>query len=131
VLSLHTPLTPETKGLLGARELSLLPEGAVVVNTARGPIIDLDALGAALKSGKLAAAGLDVLAIEPPVEPVPELVRAYRAREPWLEGRLVITPHSAFHTPESWADIRRKGAETMAAALLTNTPQNVVTPDMF
>jgi C-terminal binding protein len=131
VLSLHAPLTPETRSMLGARELALLPEGAVVVNTARGPIIDLDALAAALKGGRLAAAGLDVLAVEPPVEPVPELVRAYRAREPWLEGRLVITPHSAFHTPESWADIRRKGAETMAAALLTNSPQNVVTPDML
>jgi len=131
VLSLHAPLTPETKGMLGAHELALLPEGAVVVNTARGQIIDIDALGEALRSGRIAAAGLDVLAVEPPVEPVPDLVRAYRAREPWLEGRLVITPHSAFHTPESWEDIRRKGAETIAAALLTNMPQNVVTPDMF
>ena len=52
--------------------------------------------------------------VEPPVEPVPELLRAYRAREPWLEGRLVITPHSAFRTPEAWEDIRRKSAETMA-----------------
>ena len=131
VLSLHLPLTPDNRGMLGFRELSMLPDGAVVINTARGPIIDLDALEKVLRNGKIAGAGLDVLAIEPPVEPLPELVRAYRAREPWLEGRLVITPHSAFHTPESWADIRRKGAETMAAALLTNTPQNVVTPDMF
>jgi phosphoglycerate dehydrogenase-like enzyme len=131
VLSLHLPLTPDNRGMLGLRELSMLPDGAVVINTARGPIIDLDALATVLRSGKIAGAGLDVLAIEPPVEPLPELVRAYRAREPWLEGRLVITPHSAFHTPESWDDIRRKGAETMAASLLTNTPQNVVTPDMF
>jgi C-terminal binding protein len=101
------------------------------VNTGRGQIIDIDALGELLRSGWIAAAGLDVLAVEPPVEPVPDLVRAYRARAPWLEGRLVITPHSAFHTPESWEDIRRKGAETIAAALLTNAPQNVVTPDMF
>jgi C-terminal binding protein len=117
--------------MLGRRELALLPEGAVVVNTARGQIIDIDALGELLKCGRIAAAGLDVLAAEPPVEPVPDLLRAHWAREPWLEGRLVITPHSAFHTPESWEDIRRKGAETMAAALLTETPQNVVTPDMF
>jgi C-terminal binding protein len=131
VLSLHLPLTPETSGMIGARELALLPAGAVVVNTARGPSIDIDALEAALRSGHLAGAGLDVVPVEPPVEPVPELLRAYRAREKWLEGRLVITPHSAFHTPEAWDDIRRKSAETMAAALLSNTPQNVISPDSY
>jgi len=128
VLSLHCPLTPQTTGMLGMRELSLLPDHAVVVNTARGPMIDLDALGALLKSGKIAGAGLDVLPVEPPVEPVPDLLRAYRAREAWLLGRLVITPHSAFHTPESYADIRRLSAETMAAAL-SNAPQNVISPE--
>jgi phosphoglycerate dehydrogenase-like enzyme len=131
ILSLHAPLTPETKGMIGAAELALLPPGAVVVSTARGPMIDIDALEVALRGGRLAGAGLDVVPVEPPVEPVPNLLRAYRAKEAWLEGRLVITPHSAFHTPEAWDDIRRKSAETMAAALLTNTPQNVITPDMF
>ena len=116
-LSIHTPLTPETRGLLGHAELALLRPGAVVVNDARGPILDLDALYAHLKSGHIAAAGLDVLPVEPPVEPIPELLRAYRAREPWLEGRLVITPHAAWLTPESGADTRRKSAETMRAAL--------------
>ena len=130
-LSLHAPLTPDTHGMLGAAELAMLPAGAVVVSTARGPMIDIDALEAALRSGALSAAGLDVIPVEPPVEPVPNLLRAYRAREAWLEGRLVITPHSAFHTPEAWADIRRKSAETMAAALLSNAPQNVILPGMF
>jgi C-terminal binding protein len=131
VLSVHAPLTPETSGMLGLQELSLLPRNAVVVNTARGPIIDIDALAKLLKSGHIAGAGLDVVPVEPPVEPVPDLLRAYRAREDWLEGRLVITPHSAYHTPEAWDDIRRKSAETMAAALLTDTPQNVIRPEMF
>ena len=130
-LSIHTPLTPETWGMLGHAELGLLPQGAVVVNTARGPIIDLDALCALLCNGHIAAAGLDVLPTEPPVEPVPELLRAYRAREPWLEGRLVVTPHAAWFTPESEHDTRAKSAETMRAALLTNRPQNVITPDMY
>jgi len=130
-LSIHTPLTPETRGMLGHAQLSLLPPGAVIVNTARGPIIDLDALLALLRSGHIAAAGLDVLPVEPPVEPIPELLRAYRAREPRLEGRLVITPHAAWFTPESEHDTRVKSAETMRAALLTNRPQNVITPDMF
>ena len=130
-LSIHAPLTIETRGLLGRNELSLLPKGAVVVNDARGPILDLDALHDLLKSGHIAGAGLDVLPVEPPVEPIPQLLRAYRAREPWLEGRLVITPHSAWLTPHSFEDTRRKSAETMRAALLTNNPQNVITPEMF
>jgi len=130
-LSIHAPLTPETRGILGKEQLALLREGAVVVNDARGPILDLDALADLLRSGHIAGAGLDVLPVEPPVEPIPELLRAYRAREPWLEGRLVITPHSAWLTPHSWEDTRRKSAETMRAALLTNRPQNVITPEMF
>ncbi|HUC10869.1 MAG TPA: C-terminal binding protein [Stellaceae bacterium] len=130
-LSIHTPLTRETRGLLGYAELSLLPKGAVVVNTARGPIIDVDAVLALLRSGHIAAAGLDVLPVEPPVDPIPAILRAYREREPDLEGRLVITPHAAWFTPESEADTRRKSAETMRAALLTNRPQNVITPEMY
>ncbi len=129
VLSVHTPLTPETRNMVGAAELALLPEGAVVVNTARGPIVDIDALAAALRSGHLAGVGLDVVPVEPPVEPVPELIRACRAREPWVEGRLIITPHAAFFTPEAWDDIRTKSAETMRAALLGPKAQNVISPE--
>ena len=128
-LSVHAPLTRETRGLLGLRELSLLPKGAVVVNTARGPIIDIDALATLLKSGHLSGVGLDVVPVEPPVEPVPELMRAYRAREDWTVGRLIITPHSAFYTPQAWDDIRGKSAETMRAALLGPRPQNVILPE--
>jgi C-terminal binding protein len=69
--------------------------------------------------------------VEPPTEPAPELLRAYRAREPWLEGRLVVTPHVAYYSPEGLWDIRVKGAETMRAALLTDRPQNVITPEML
>ncbi len=129
-LSIHAPLTPETKGMIGARELALLPKGAVVINTARGPIIDIEALAAALKSGHLSGVGLDVIPVEPPADPLPELVRAYRAREKWTEGRLIITPHSAFHTPEAWDDIRTKGAETMRA-FIAGKPQNVIAPEDF
>jgi phosphoglycerate dehydrogenase-like enzyme len=130
-LSIHAPLTPETRGLVGRDQLALMPKGAVVVNDARGAIIDLDALYDAMRDEHIAAAGLDVLPVEPPVEPIPKLLRAYRARESWLEGRLVITPHSAWLTPHSWEDTRRKSAETMRAALLTNQPQNVITPEMY
>jgi C-terminal binding protein len=128
-LSVHTPLTRETRLLLGLKELSLLPRGAVVVNTARGPIIDIDALATLLKSGHLAGVGLDVVPVEPPVEPVPELLRAYRDREGWTLGRLIITPHSAFYSPQAWDDIRTKSAETMRAALVGPRPQNVIPPE--
>lgn len=117
--------------MIGARELALLPQGAVVVNTARGPIVDIDALADALKRGHLAGVGLDVVPVEPPVEPLPELIRAYRAREAWCEGRLIITPHAAFYSPQAWDDIRVKSAETMRAALLGPRPQNVIPPDSW
>jgi phosphoglycerate dehydrogenase-like enzyme len=130
ILTIHTPLTRETRNLLGVDQLRLLRRGAVVVNTARGPIVDLDALATVLREGHIAGAGLDVVPTEPPVEPLPELLRAYRAREAWLEGRLVVTPHVAFFSPEAVRDTRIKAAETMRAALLSNRPRNVITPEM-
>jgi lactate dehydrogenase-like 2-hydroxyacid dehydrogenase len=68
-LSLHCPLTPETRKLVNARRIAMLPDRAIVINTARGPVVDDDALIAALKSGKLAAAGLDVFDGEPKIHP--------------------------------------------------------------
>jgi len=131
VLSLHTPHTPETAGMIDAAALALLPKNAVVVSTARGTAIDIDALEAALRSDHLAGAGLDVLPVEPPVEPIPGLLKAYRERAEWTIGRLIITPHSAFLTPEAYQDIRIKSAETMRAALFSNRPQNVIAPDSY
>ncbi len=128
VLSVHVPLTRGTAGMLGAAQFAALPAGAVVVNTARGPVMDYDALLAALRAGHVAAAGLDVMPVEPPTDPVPPLLQAYRDREPGLEGRLIVTPHSAYWSPEAERDIRIKSAETMAAAL-GNRPQNVIAPE--
>ncbi|MBY0335318.1 MAG: C-terminal binding protein [Acetobacteraceae bacterium] len=128
VLSIHCPLTRKTRGLVGREQLALLPENAVVVNTARGPILDLDALEEGLRSGRIAGAGLDVLPVEPPV-PEPALLRAYRAGEEWLRGRLIILPHIAFHSPEAWDDIRLKSAETMRDVLVRGLRTNVIAPD--
>lgn len=129
-LSIHTPLTRETRGMIGGHQMAQLKAGAVLVNTARGGIVDLDGLYDNLKNGQLAAAGIDVVPTEPPADPLPKLLAAYRAREPWLTGRLVITPHAAYYSPESLHDTRVKAAETMRAALFSNKPQNVITPDM-
>ena len=125
---MHVPETLETIGMMGAPQFALMPKGAVFVDTARGTNLDTDALYDALKTDHLAGAGLDVLPVEPPVEPIPKLLAAYRAREAWLEGRLIITPHSAYLTPEAHFDIRVKSAETMRAALMSNRPQNVILP---
>ncbi|MFH5924953.1 C-terminal binding protein [Roseomonas xinghualingensis] len=125
-LSIHTPLTGSTRDLVGERLLRLMPAGAVVVNTARGPVLDLDALERCLRDGTVAGAGLDVLPEEPPREPAPSLLQAYRARAPWLAGRLIVTPHSAYHSPEAVEDIRRKSAETMRDVLLEGLNTNVI-----
>jgi phosphoglycerate dehydrogenase-like enzyme len=131
VVSVHAPLTPETRGLIGLEQLRRMPAGAVLVNTARGPIVDWTALETVLREGHLAGAGMDVIPVEPPTEPIPALLRAYRAKEEWLNGRLIVTPHAAFRSPEAWDDIRTKAAETLAAALFSDRPYNVITPEMF
>ncbi|MBP0443184.1 C-terminal binding protein [Roseomonas sp. SSH11] len=127
-LSIHTPLTRVTRGLVNERLLRLMPAGAVLVNTARGPILDLDALERCLRDGTIAGAGLDVLPEEPPGPTIPSLLAAYRARESWLAGRLIITPHSAYHSPDSVADIRQKSSETMRDVLLERRMTNVILP---
>jgi phosphoglycerate dehydrogenase-like enzyme len=131
VISVHCPLTPETRGMVGLEQMRMMPRDAILVNTARGPIVDMPSVATVLREGHLAGVGLDVIPVEPVPEPVPELIRAYRAREPWLLGRLIVTPHVAFHSPQAWDDIRSKSAETIKAALLTNRPQNVIPPDSF
>lgn len=106
VLSVHCPLTPETTRLVDDAAIEAMKDGAVLLNTARGGTMDLDAVERGLRSGKLSAAGLDVLPREP-LERTHPLITAWGAREPWLDGRLIITPHAAFYSPEGLADMRR------------------------
>jgi glycerate dehydrogenase len=93
VLSLHCPLTPETRHLIGAAELARMRRDALLVNTARGAVIDTAALAEALRRERIAGAGIDVLDTEPPPERHPLL----RLRHP----RLVVTPHVAWASRES------------------------------
>jgi lactate dehydrogenase-like 2-hydroxyacid dehydrogenase len=106
VVSVHALLTPQTQGMIGAAELALLPEGAVLVNTARGALVAIDAVHAALRSGRLGAAGLDVHEQEP-LDRTHPLIAAWAAGEEWLDDRLILTPHSAFYSTASIRDIRR------------------------
>jgi lactate dehydrogenase-like 2-hydroxyacid dehydrogenase len=105
IISLHCPLSPQTTKLINAEAISQMKPGAILINTARGKIVDLDAVEEGLRSGKLTAAGLDVLPTEP-LDRSHSLIAAWTAREPWLEGRLILSPHAAFYSPESLRDIR-------------------------
>lgn len=92
VVSLHVPLTDETRGMIGAEELALMKKTAVLVNTARGPVVDTKPLADALNSGRIAGAAIDVFDKEPPLD----------ADEPLINAKnTVVTPHVAFATDES------------------------------
>ena len=93
VLSLHAPLTPETRGLIGERELALMRPDALLINCARGGIVDERALAEALRAGRLGGAGIDVLSEEPPVNGNPLL-------EPGIPN-LIVTPHVAWASREA------------------------------
>jgi lactate dehydrogenase-like 2-hydroxyacid dehydrogenase len=125
VVSIHAPLTKETTRLIDGNVLAAAKPGLILINTARGEIIDLDALHDALKYEKIAAAGLDVLP-EEPANPDAPLIRAFTNREAWIRDRLLLTPHSAFFTPESARDMRYKGGEVAARYLRDGRLDNCV-----
>lgn len=116
IVSLHCPLTAETTNLIDDRAIAAIKPGAVLVNTARGGVVDLDAVERGLRLGRLVAVALDVLPIEPLDRSHP-LLAAWTRGEAWLEGRLIVTPHAAFYTPESLADMRRLSMLTVAEYL--------------
>ncbi len=125
VVSLHLPLSEETEKLINAEVLACSKPGLILINTARGPVIDLDALHDSLRDNELQAVGLDVLP-EEPADPEHPLIKAWAASECWIDHRLLITPHSAFFTPESVYDMRYKGGEIALTYLSGGRLQNCV-----
>jgi D-3-phosphoglycerate dehydrogenase len=116
VVSLHVPLTAETRGMVGEGVLARMRPGSYLVNSARGAIVNIGDLLAALDSGILAGAGLDVL----PVEPIP-------AGDPLLNHpKVILTPHAAFFSVQSEVDLRRKAARNIVSWLATGRPDYVV-----
>ena len=130
VVSLHCPLTPETRGMIGAAELARMKPQALLVNTARGALVEVEALAAALKAGRPGGAALDVLPGEPP-DPDHELVAAWRMQPSWIAGRLLLTPHAAFYSPESLREVRLKAAATVRDALTGGEIRHCVNRDLF
>ena len=125
ILSLHCPLTPETKHIVDARALSVMQNGTFLVNTARGGTVDASAIPPAIRSGKLAGAAIDVLAQEPPSNDHPLLV-AWRDPNDPCHDRVILNPHSAFYSEEGLLDMRVKGAQACRRALLGEPLRNVV-----
>jgi phosphoglycerate dehydrogenase-like enzyme len=124
-VSLHVPLTHETRGMVDDAFLGQLKPDAVLINTARGAVIDFRALERALRSGRLRAAGLDVLPEEPPSDDDP-LIAAWRAGEAWVAHRLVVTPHAAFFNREAYRELRWKAAAEVRRVLQGAPPRNLV-----
>jgi D-3-phosphoglycerate dehydrogenase len=117
-ISLHVPLTPETKGMMGARELALMKPSAYLINTARGGVIDHAALAEALARNQLAGAALDVQVPEPP-----DLSQA-----PYNDPRVIVTPHAAFVSVESLENLRQRTAKQVSVQLTGGVPEHVVNP---
>ena len=116
VVTIHAPLNDETRGMVGAGMLSRMRPGSYLVNTARGAIVDIGDLLAALDSGILAGAALDVL----PVEPVPADSRLLG------HPKLILTPHAAFFSVQAEVELRRKAAQNIVTWARTGRPDYVV-----
>jgi D-3-phosphoglycerate dehydrogenase len=117
-ISIHSPLMPETHHLFNAAVFAQMKPTAYLVNTARGPIVDEDALAHALDAGQLAGAALDVLSQEPPTSSP-------------LFGRdnVVLTPHTSFYSVESLVELQTKAADEVVRVLTGEPPRNPVNPE--
>jgi phosphoglycerate dehydrogenase-like enzyme len=126
IVSLHCPLSAETKGMIGAEAFRRMKSDAILINTARGEIVDVQAMIAAIRQGEIAGAGIDVLPTEPP-DPNDEIALAYRNLEAaGMADRLILTPHAAWSSPESRVDIRRLSVETAMLYLAKGHLRNLV-----
>lgn len=116
IVSLHIPLLPSTKGLISKEKLELMKESAILINCARGPIVDNDALADALNEGQIAGAGIDVFDMEPPIPGDYKLLQAKNA---------ILTPHVGFLTDEAM-ELRARIAFDNTMAFLEGKPQNIM-----
>ena len=125
VVSCHCPLTEQSRHIINAESIGWMPKGSYIVNTARGEVVDIDAIPNAIATGQLAGAAIDVLAIEPPHDDNPLLVAWRDPNHPAYE-RLIVNPHAAFYCEEGLEDMRRKGAEACRRALTGQALRNVI-----
>jgi D-3-phosphoglycerate dehydrogenase len=120
IVTYHTPLTEETRYMLGSSELQIMKRGTIVINTSRGPVVDTLALAKALEAGRLAGAGIDVFEEEP-----------LKADHPLRTApNTVLTPHVAWYSEESTLTLKRRVAEEVVRAAQGELPRSLVNPDV-
>ena len=120
-ISIHVPLSPETRNLIGRRELTRMKPTAFLINTSRGGIVDEQAVAVALKENRLGGAALDVLSPEPPP-------RDHPLRQ---APNVILTPHLAFYSRESVIELQTKAAEEVARALRGESPRSPVNREVL
>lgn len=122
LISLHCPLTSETRGMIDAEAISKMKPTACLVNTARGPVVDLSALSDAIQDRRLRGAGLDVFPIEPPNQPWDPI---------FTLPNVIVTPHMASASPASRLDLWRIASESVASVIQGQTPSTIVNPEVI
>ena len=125
ITSVHCPLTDETRGMIGAEQIGWMRPGSFLVNTARGGIVETEAVVNALADGNLAGAGIDVLETEPPAADSP-VITAWRNPDHPAHDRLLLNPHTAYYCEEGSVEFRTKGALETLRALRGERLRNVV-----
>lgn len=120
-VSVHAPLTSETRGMIGENELNIMKPSAFLINVSRGPLIDEDALIKALQDKCIAGAGLDVMCQEPP-EPDNPLLQI---------DEVVVTSHVAFYSEEAQQELQQKAAQNLVTALSGEVPDSIVNPEVL
>lgn len=120
-VSLHAPLTPETKHMFSSAEFARMKPTAYLINTSRGGLVDSAALWVALEQGQIAGAALDVFDPEPP-----DLTQPL-----YLDERIIVTPHAAFVSEESLATLRCQAMEQILLVLRGERPNNVINPQIY
>jgi D-3-phosphoglycerate dehydrogenase len=120
-VSIHVPMMPATEKLFNAEAFRQMKSDALLVNTARGPLVDTDALAAALDAGQLAGAALDVMPVEPP------------PKDSALMGRdnVIFSPHTAFYSVEALAELQAKAAQGVVDVLKGEKPVYPVNPEVL
>jgi D-3-phosphoglycerate dehydrogenase len=121
IVSLHLPLGETTRHLIGRAELAGMKPSAILVNAARGPLVDETALAAALRDGQIAGAGLDVLEVEPPLPDNPL----------FAAPNVVLSPHTAGNTVEAARQLALASAEIVIAVLSGKKPEGLLNPEVW